>query len=377
MGQDPYNGEYMGVIWFDAEPSWGPTNMFPEGDWIIEVTPLNPGKAAPSMTCGLTAGAPGTTTAPTTHPYSFYDSCFRQLATHQEYQLDWAASPDVLTTGAWTTRNEWLGADGNMHYPWEPYMLEPKINTITYFSSPGPSRDGRMKPDIAAPGAIIMSTMPANLAGGIANSNKDPDMQHQWMWGTSMAAPHSTGAVALYLQKFPGHTFANVRYYLSNWAQERHVHQVHRQERLRRGQAQRLQPQDPARGQAHRGQGRARPEQPRLRHLQRRWVPTTRTSSPSSTSGSCSPSRPAPSASFTPNGNTAKLVPDKVGAYKVGLVDRGRDLQQPDGRGHGAGRRNDRVRGFEAAAAFERRVEPDEAGGFPPASFFQDRNHDQ
>jgi subtilisin family serine protease len=213
LGQDPYNGEYMGFIWFDTQYPY----EFPEGDWTFEVTPLNPKQRAKYDVWLFSLRRPWATSALNSY-YNYYDSCFRRHSSHDEYQLDWAASPDVITAGAWTTRNEWLGADGLWHYPWAPYNLEPRKNTITYFSSPGPARDGRMKPDIAAPGAIIMSAMPANLAPSIANSEKDPDLQHQWMWGTSMAAPHTTGGIALYLQKYPWHTVSTVRSKLIKWA---------------------------------------------------------------------------------------------------------------------------------------------------------------
>ena len=154
QGQDPYNREYMGYMWFDVE-STTRARHFVDGDWTIQVTPLNAGDTA-NYDVWLYS-LQGWLNSPTTYR-SFKDSCFTTNSSHDEYQLDWAASRDAITTGAWTTRNEWLASDGNTYY----YALKPDLNTISYFSSPGPSRDGRMKPDIAAPGAVIISTLAGN-----------------------------------------------------------------------------------------------------------------------------------------------------------------------------------------------------------------------
>ncbi|NJM14978.1 MAG: S8 family serine peptidase [Bacteroidales bacterium] len=76
---------------------------------------------------------------------------------------------------------------------------------ISYFSSPGPSRIGLTKPDIYAPGIYITTARSLNRTCGLMTTVEKeyiaanyPDYYTQS--GTSFAAPHVTGAVALIMQ---------------------------------------------------------------------------------------------------------------------------------------------------------------------------------
>lgn len=70
------------------------------------------------------------------------------------------------------------------------------IDTISSFSSRGPAVDGRWVPTIAAPGEQIASTR-NDLGGDCATAIPNTNSLYAFCSGTSMAAPHASGAVVL------------------------------------------------------------------------------------------------------------------------------------------------------------------------------------
>lgn len=68
---------------------------------------------------------------------------------------------------------------------------------LSSFSSCGPTRDGRQKPDLVAPGDSVLAAR---------SSPREADGETPWLTrksGTSMAAPHVTGAMALIMEATP------------------------------------------------------------------------------------------------------------------------------------------------------------------------------
>lgn len=123
----------------------------------------------------------------------------------------WTCSDKIITVASYQNRT-WLE-----NYSGDTVSLAvvgyPKWG-ISQFSSLGPTRDGRQKPDLTAPGGRIMSAAPLSLLNNYRSSgfvHLDKGGWHIQNSGTSMSAPMVTGAAALYFQCRPDATYAHVK----------------------------------------------------------------------------------------------------------------------------------------------------------------------
>jgi subtilisin family serine protease len=101
------------------------------------------------------------------------------------------AAASAVTVAAYTTRVEWRDIDEHMR------SVGLRLNDIADFSSEGPLRNGAEKPDVTAPGAMIVSCLSPDAPTDRAEM---VNRNFRVMAGTSMATPFIAGLVALLLE---------------------------------------------------------------------------------------------------------------------------------------------------------------------------------
>lgn len=108
----------------------------------------------------------------------------------------------IISVGAYVSKTTFTNIAGQSFRSFET------LNQITSFSSTGPTVDGRTKPDIAAPGSVIVSSYSSAIVADpkyskyiIKKSNVNgQNYYYGQLEGTSMASPMVTGILATWLQ---------------------------------------------------------------------------------------------------------------------------------------------------------------------------------
>lgn len=138
-----------------------------------------------------------------------YDSIYYKYPDlNQTIVSSYQCLDNVITVGNYTNRKSYID------YNHQPYYAKETVGKRHSSSSCGPTRDGRIKPDISSPGDMILSALVQSLRSAFIASLPSaitPEGYHVRDGGTSSAGPGVAGIAALYLQQNPNATAMEVK----------------------------------------------------------------------------------------------------------------------------------------------------------------------
>ncbi len=140
---------------------------------------------------------------------------------------DMVATTSAISAGAYSAKISYIGIGGQSY----SYSTYTSLNQLVPFSSHGPTEDGRLKPDITAPGLSVVSSLSSydveflplgvyytDVVSTYQNPNSGQNYYYGALSGTSMATPCTSGIIALMLQANPNLSPTQVRNILAQTA---------------------------------------------------------------------------------------------------------------------------------------------------------------